>query len=49
MSECLRECVGAIFLQRQLSKVSDEDWLNIPEVGDSRNKRHRNSHIRPDR
>ncbi|XP_011402481.1 PREDICTED: pre-mRNA-processing factor 6-like [Amphimedon queenslandica] len=36
-------------LKRQLAVVSDDDWLNIPEVGDARNKKQRNAHIRPDR
>lgn len=29
--------------------MSDEEWLNIPDVGDARNKKQRNAHIRPDR
>lgn len=36
-------------MQRALSDVSDEEWLNIPDVGDARNKKQRNAHIRPDR
>ena len=36
-------------LQRALSGVSAEEWVNIPEVGDARNKKQRNAHIRPDR
>jgi pre-mRNA-processing factor 6 len=35
--------------QRALGDVSDEEWLNIPDVGDARNKKQRNAHIRPDR
>lgn len=29
-------------LKRELNSVSEYDWLNIPEVGDSRNKKQRN-------
>ena len=29
--------------------MSEEEWLNIPEVGDARNKRQRNAALRPDR
>ena len=29
-------------LKRELNSVSEDDWLNIPEVGDSRNKKQRN-------
>ncbi|RWS26275.1 pre-mRNA splicing factor-like protein [Leptotrombidium deliense] len=29
-------------LKRELASVSEQDWLNIPEVGDSRNKKQRN-------
>ena len=29
--------------------VSDEEWNAIPDVGDARNKKQRNAHIRPDR
>uniref|UniRef100_UPI00358DE5CD pre-mRNA-processing factor 6 n=1 Tax=Myxine glutinosa TaxID=7769 RepID=UPI00358DE5CD len=29
-------------LKRKLVEVSEEEWLNIPEVGDARNKRQRN-------
>ena len=29
--------------------MSDDEWLNIPDVGDARNKKQRNAHIRPDR
>lgn len=36
-------------VQRALVDVSDDDWNNIPEVGDARNKKQRNAHIRPDR
>jgi pre-mRNA-processing factor 6 len=36
-------------LKRQLSQVSDDEWLSIPDVGDARNKKQRNAHIRPDR
>lgn len=36
-------------IQRALSDVSPEEWVNIPEVGDARNKKQRNAHIRPDR
>jgi pre-mRNA-processing factor 6 len=36
-------------LKRTLSEVSDDEWLNIPEVGDARNKKQRNASIRPDR
>ena len=35
--------------QRALGNVSDEEWLSIPDVGDARNKKQRNAHIRPDR
>ena len=35
--------------QRALSSVSDNEWNSIPEVGDARNKKQRNAHIRPDR
>ena len=35
--------------QRALSSVSDDEWNSIPEVGDARNKKQRNAHIRPDR
>lgn len=35
--------------QRALVDVSADDWINIPEVGDARNKKQRNAHIRPDR
>lgn len=38
-----------LYVQRALSDVSDEEWLNIPDVGDARNKKQRNAHIRPDR
>lgn len=34
-------------LKRDLNSVSEEDWLSIPEVGDSRNKKQRNQ--RPDK
>lgn len=30
------------FPQRKLSDVSFDDWTNLPEVGDARNKRQRN-------
>jgi pre-mRNA-processing factor 6 len=30
-------------LKRQLSEVSYDDWLSLPEVGDARNKRQRNA------
>ena len=51
--ECLLYAV-TVFLsltlvQRALVDVSDDDWNNIPEVGDARNKKQRNAHIRPDR
>lgn len=36
-------------LKRALANVSDSEWDNIPEVGDARNKKQRNAHIRPDR
>ena len=36
-------------MQRALSKVSDEEWNSIPEVGDVRNKKQRNAALRPDR
>ena len=43
-------CVESfVSLQRQLAKVSADEWISIPEVGDSRNKKQRNAHIRPDR
>ncbi|XP_077989706.1 pre-mRNA-processing factor 6-like [Glandiceps talaboti] len=29
-------------LKRKLSEVSDDEWANIPEVGDARNKKQRN-------
>ncbi|VDN95867.1 unnamed protein product [Rodentolepis nana] len=29
-------------LKRELASVSESEWLNLPEVGDSRNKRQRN-------
>ena len=29
-------------LRRALSSVSEDEWSNIPEVGDSRNKKQRN-------
>ena len=29
--------------------MSDDEWNSIPEVGDARNKKQRNAHIRPDR
>ena len=29
--------------------MSPEEWVNIPDVGDARNKKQRNAHIRPDR
>lgn len=29
-------------LQRDLADVTEEEWKNIPEVGDARNKRQRN-------
>lgn len=37
------------FLQRALSKVSEDEWNSIPEVGDVRNKKQRNAALRPDR
>ncbi|CAI7993815.1 Pre-mRNA-processing factor 6 [Geodia barretti] len=36
-------------LKRALSRVSNDEWLSIPDVGDARNKRERNPHVRPDR
>lgn len=30
-------------LQRDLAAVSEDEWLNIPEVGDARNKKQRNA------
>lgn len=30
-------------LKRDLSRVSESEWMNIPEVGDGRNKKQRNS------
>ena len=36
-------------MQRALVSVSAEEWEAIPDVGDSRNKKQRNAHIRPDR
>ena len=36
-------------VQRALGGVTMEQWVNIPEVGDSRSKKQRNAHIRPDR
>lgn len=36
-------------VQRALSGVTAEEWVNIPDVGDARNKKQRNAHIRPDR
>ncbi len=44
---CLNHAVCVV--QRALVDVSDDDWNNIPDVGDARNKKQRNSHIRPDR
>lgn len=41
--------VVSLIFQRALSKVSNEEWLNIPDVGDARNKKERNAHVRPDR
>lgn len=38
-----------VVLQRALADVSPEEWVNIPDVGDARNKKQRNAHIRPDR
>ena len=35
--------------KRALSDVSEDEWLNIPEVGDARNKRQRNAALRPDK
>jgi len=35
--------------QRALSKVSEDEWNSIPEVGDVRNKKQRNAALRPDR
>ena len=29
--------------------VSDDEWNAIPDVGDARNKKQRNAHMRPDR
>ena len=29
-------------LKRKLADVTDEEWMNMPEVGDARNKRQRN-------
>lgn len=29
--------------------MSEDEWNAIPEVGDARNKKQRNAHIRPDR
>ena len=29
-------------LKRELANVTDNEWLSLPEVGDSRNKRQRN-------
>ena len=45
-------CIGIYamyFLQRALSKVSEDEWNSIPEVGDVRNKKQRNAALRPDR
>jgi pre-mRNA-processing factor 6 len=30
------------FVQRKLTDVTKDDWDNIPEVGDARNKKQRN-------
>ena len=38
-----------IVVQRALSKVSEDEWNSIPEVGDVRNKKQRNAALRPDR
>ena len=49
---CVGVCVsgsGVSSVQRALGNVSVDEWVNIPEVGDSRNKKKRNAHIRPDR
>ena len=32
-----------LIFQRELSDVSEDEWLNIPEVGDARNKHQRNA------
>ena len=36
-------------LKRALSRVSEDEWNAIPEVGDVRNKKQRNVALRPDR
>jgi hypothetical protein len=36
-------------LKRALSRVSNDEWLSIPDVGDARNKRERNAHVRPEK
>ncbi|XP_065898185.1 pre-mRNA-processing factor 6-like [Dysidea avara] len=36
-------------LKRALSRVSEDEWNSIPEVGDVRNKKQRNASLRPDR
>ena len=46
---CVCVCVCVCVTQRALSRVSDDEWLGIPDVGDARNKRERNPHVRPDR
>ena len=30
-----------IYSQRNLAEVSEDEWLNIPEVGDARNRKQR--------
>ena len=46
---CMYIGMYLITLQRALSKVSEEEWNSIPEVGDVRNKKQRNAALRPDR
>ena len=48
---CIKSCVSCDInsVQRALGKVTVDQWVNIPDVGDARNKKQRNAHIRPDR
>lgn len=36
-------CFKNFVSQRDLAAVSEDEWLNIPEVGDARNKKQRNA------
>ena len=35
-------CLMLVVFQRKLGDVTKDDWDNIPEVGDARNKKQRN-------